>query len=82
MSGNEKSPITLHVTAWMEDGFLGYPCPQHQTHPQTHGRLEEEGKNLTHRQRRFQYNLYYLIYIFLTLFAHFCHAFKMSQRPK
>lgn len=42
---------------------------------------EEEGKNLTHRHRRAQHNLYYLtyMYFFLTLFAHFCHAFKMSE---
>lgn len=76
------NPHHLKVTQEGE-GFLSRPCPQ-PLHPlQTQHRGQGGGrKNLTHMQR-FQYNLYYLIYIFfLTLFAHFCHAFKMSQRPK
>lgn len=42
----------------------------HQTHSPRHTReaRKRKGKNLTHRQKRFQYNLYYLIYIFLSHF--------------
>lgn len=60
--------------------FPETPLPTTMKPTPTWGR-EEEGKNLTHRHRRAQHNLYYLtyMYFFLTLFAHFCHAFKMSE---
>ena len=67
VSGNGNPPITYTYTG-KEGGFLGHPCPQPLNPPPNtyKGAEKEEGKSLTHRQRRFQYNLYYLIYIFLS----------------
>lgn len=59
----------------------GFP-DNHETHPQhTHGGGKKEKTSPTGRDFNTIYIISY-IYFFLTLFAHFCHAFKMSQRPK
>ena len=85
VSGNANRPTAYTCTP---EGrrFPGTPLPTttKPTPPATHGR-HGRGREKTSPTGRRDFNTIYIIsyiYFFLTLFAHFCHAFKMSQRPK
>jgi hypothetical protein len=75
-----NAPMTyIHFTHRKREG--GRLCPRPLHFSQTRG----EKKKKTSLAGRRDFNTIYIIsyiYFFLTLFACFCHAFKISQRPK
>lgn len=76
--GHVTSPHTPPMAHREGEGFL--PALPH-TGQHTQG-LEAAQPRQEVSVQSILSHIYIYIYFFLTLSAHFCHAFKMSQRPK